>query len=280
MSPRHIAFAFAPTQADEAKGVLIRRSIGGDRMALLDPYLLLDHVTVDLSQGSDEIGFPRHPHRGIETLSYVIKGHVAHRDSLGNEGRVGAGGAQWMTAGNGIYHEEMLAPDSDGGEFIQLWFSPPKALKRTPAGYVGAPGDSIPVVDTVGATVRIVAGSFAGIDGAFGEIATQPTVIDAMLVPETTLDLPAAPGENAFLYVLDGSILVGDKGVSLAHMAVLTDGDGVRVESGPAGARVLFVSAKPLDEPVLQYRSFVMNSPNDIRETLDMIADGTFGQLG
>jgi quercetin 2,3-dioxygenase len=197
MKNRQAGFVFAPTPTDEAPGVTIRRAIGGERMAILDPFLLLDHPTVAAS--SDVVGFPRHPHRGIETLSYVLVGEVGHKDSLGNEGTVGAGGAQWMTAGNGIFHEEMLIPGPDGAEFLQLWFSLPRDQKRIAPAYVGAQANEVPEVVVVGATVRVVAGSFQGVEGPFHGIAVQPTVLDVSLEAGQSLDIPTAAGEAAIL---------------------------------------------------------------------------------
>ena len=276
MSSRKVAFVFPPTVADEAPGVTIRRTIGGERLVLLDPFLLLDHVTIDPAKSGGEVGFPRHPHRGIETLSYVLAGQVAHKDSLGNEGQVGPGGSQWMTAGNGIYHAEGLIPDENGGEFLQLWFNLPQNQKRIPAAYVGAPADTIPVMDTAHYRVRVVAGTFGDATGPFRGIAVNPTVLDVHLNANESITLPSAQGETAFAYVTAGKLLADGKTAVTPELMVFTDGDGLTVLAGETGARFLFVAAKPLNEPVLQYRSLVMNTVEDIRETLDMIENGTF----
>ncbi len=276
MSSRKVAFVFPPTVADEAPGVTIRRTIGGERLVLLDPFLLLDHVTIDPAKSGGEVGFPRHPHRGIETLSYVLAGQVAHKDSLGNEGQVGPGGSQWMTAGNGIYHAEGLIPDDDGGEFLQLWFNLPRSQKRIPAAYVGAPADTIPVVETEIYTVRVVAGTFADATGPFRGIAVAPTVLDVYLSANQSITLPAPAGETAFAYVTAGTLIADGKTAMTPELMAFTDGDDVTVSAGENGARFLFVAATPLNEPVLQYRSLVMNTVEDIRETLQMMEDGTF----
>lgn len=278
MNHRTVAFAFSPTVADEAKGVIIRRSIGGERLALLDPFLLLDHVTVDPAHSGGEIGFPRHPHRGIETLSYVISGEVAHRDSLGNEGRVGAGGTQWMTAGNGIYHEEMLIPGTDGGEFLQLWFNLPRAQKRISAAYVGVIGTDVPTVTGDGFSVRVVAGEFAGTPGAFSGIAVQPTVLYITIQPGQAVTIPTTPGLAALAYVVKGTIAEAPAQDSGPQLVVFTDGSLVTLTAGSEGARLLFAAAPLLNEPVLQYRSLVMNTPEDIQETYEMMASGQFAQ--
>ena len=271
---RTVAFAFAPTQADEAKGVTIRRSIGGERLAILDPFMLLDHASI--APGTETVGFPRHPHRGIETLSYVLRGRVGHKDSMGKEGEVGPGGTQWMTAGNGIYHEEMLLPEADGAEFLQLWFSLPRTQKRIAPGYLGVAGADVPEVNQSGVTIRVVSGQVGEVLGAFTQIATKPTVVDLLLEPNSTLDLPCDPQESGFAYLVSGSIELDGRTLSGTQMAVLTNGDRLQMSAGAEGARVFYVSAKPLNEPIIQYRSFVMNTIEDIHETVAMIEAGTF----
>ena len=274
--PRTIAFMFAPTSVDEAKGVTINRAIGAERMAILDPLILLDHATIPAA--SEVVGFPRHPHRGIETLSYVLAGTVGHKDSRGSEGTVGAGGTQWMTAGNGIFHEEMLAPDADGASMLQLWFSLPADKKRIPPSYMGGPADEVPVVESAGVNVRVVAGSFQGTSGSFTGIAVDPTVLDIRLEPNTSVEIATRRGDATIAYIMEGSIELDDHIGRSVTLVVFTDGDTVTLTSRDKGARVFFVSARPTNEPILQYRSFVMNTPEDIAETLAMIKAGEFGR--
>lgn len=274
MKLRKPGFVFAPTSVDEAEGVTINRVIGGERLAILDPFILLDHARIE--PGSDVVGFPRHPHRGIETLSYVISGEVGHKDSKGNEGTVGPGGSQWMTAGNGIFHEEMLIAGPDGAEFLQLWFSLPRALKRIPAAYLGASSEEIPTEAGRGSTVNVVSGRFRESEGVFKGIAVSPTVLHVELEHAASIDIPVPSGEAAFVYVFRGSVRIDGVSISSPSIAVLTDGDAIEITAGDQGARLLLVSAKPLDEPILQYRSFVMNTVEDIRETVDLIEAGKF----
>ena len=274
-TPRAVAFAFTPTLANEAKGVTIRRSIGGERLAILDPFMLLDHASIAPSENSETVGFPRHPHRGIETLSYVLKGRVGHKDSMGNEGHVGPGGTQWMTAGNGIYHEEMLLPEEDGAEFLQLWFSLPQSQKRIPASYEGVAGENVSQVERNGVTVRIVAGQFEGKAGAFTDIAVQPTILDIQIETSGGLSFATPPNDAAFLYLVSGSVEIEGRPLSGNQMIVLSKGDQLSIKT-EAGARLLYVGAKPLDEPIVQYRSFVMNTVEDIHETIAMMEAGTF----
>ncbi len=268
------AIFYAPTKVEEAKGVTINRVIGGERMAILDPIMLLDHASI--SAESDIVGFPRHPHRGIETVSYVISGEVGHKDSNGNEGIVGPGGTQWMTAGNGIWHEEMMKPGPEGAEMLQLWFSLPRNKKRIPAAYQGGPAEEVPEVTKASAVVRIVAGSFEGTEGIFKGIAVNPTILDITLHDNATLEIPADHGHATFAYVIRGKVTTTRRTVSAPEQIVFGDGDYVSLTAGPQGARVFYVSAKPLHEPIVQYRSFVMNTVDDIKETTDMIHAETF----
>lgn len=275
MSYRSIAFIATPTNAAEADGVEILRSIGSDRMVFLDPILLIDHLTLAASEGAEPIGFPRHPHRGIETLTYVFEGRVQHRDSLGNVSEVGPGGCQWMTAGNAIWHEEMLVPDGNGTEALQLWFSLPADQKRFPASYQAADAPSIPEVNTPGTVVRVVSGDYQGVTGPMSGIAVHPLYLDIQMSAGATLEIPTPTDSLAVLYVVRGAIQVGDQTAEAKHLVVLTPGDSLRVSS-ESGARAAFVCAKPLGEPVVQYRSFVMNQVDEIGETLSAIENGTF----
>lgn len=274
MKQRMPGFVFAPTSVDEAEGVTIKRAIGGERLAILDPFILLDHARIE--PGSDVVGFPRHPHRGIETLSYVIAGEVGHKDSKGNEGKVGPGGSQWMTAGDGIFHEEMLIAGPDGAEFLQLWFSLPREQKRIPAAYIGAPALSIPQLIDKGVAVRVVAGAYGETEGVFRGIAVNPTVLYFEVPSSANLEFESRPGEAAFIYAVRGSFDMSGVRITSPSLAVLTDGDSVSLTSGAEGTQFLFVSSMPLQEPILQYRSFVMNTVEDIRETLDLIESGSF----
>lgn len=276
---RPVAFVFGPVVAHEAKGVTIQRTIGGDRLVLLDPFLLLDHVTIAPESGESEIGFNRHPHRGIETLSYVLRGRVTHKDSIGNEGQVSTGGSQWMTAGNGIWHEEYLAPDETGqGEFIQLWMNLPQAQKRVAPRYVGAEPDAVPTVALAdGATGRVVSGTLGGATGPFVGITTDPLIVEVRIEAGASVSLPTDPSATAFFYVTSGSVRAGEEWATNPKLIVFGSGDSVQLTASESGATGLFVVARPLGEPVMQFRSFVMNTADDIRETLAMIEAGTLG---
>jgi len=283
MNSRAVGIVMEPKEAAEAEGVRIRRTIGGERLVLLDPFLLLDHLTVPASDSASAgVGFPRHPHRGIETLTYVVAGRVHHKDSLGNDSGVTAQGSQWMTAGGGIFHEEYLEPDAAGCEAIQIWFNLPAREKRKPAAYRAAHATDIPeVVLPQGATVRVVAGAFAGQAGPFAGIGAHPTYLDVHLPAGVSVTLPAPAGETAFAYLYRGKATFGEGGAGketdAAHLVIFCDGEGAQVTaSSQEEARLIFVSARALGEPVLQYRSLVMNTIEEMKQALDDLEQGTF----
>ena len=285
MSVRPVGIVMTPVEAKEAQGVTIHRTIGSDKLILLDPFLLLDHMTADAAAGAaQEIGFPLHPHRGIETLTYVWKGRVHHRDSMGNEDSVGPGGSQWMTAGGGLFHSEMMEVGDEGThQGLQIWFNLPAAEKMKPPAYRAARPEEVPEVTLDGgATVRVVAGTVGGVTGPFEGIAVRPTYLDVRL-PEggASVSLPAPPGYSAFAYVVAGRVAFGDEGkkATEAHLAIFGDGDGVTARNdGHDEARFIFVSAKPLGEPVLQYRSLVLSNVDQMKQALDDLENGTFAK--
>lgn len=283
---RPVGIVMDPTQADEAEGVTIRRTVGSERLIYLDPFLLLDHLHVAPADETRSVGFPRHPHRGIETLTVVYAGRVHHRDSLGNDDGIGAGGSQWMTAGGGIFHAEMLEVGPEGNEALQLWFNLPAAEKRKPAAYRAAVAEGVPAVDLPGGgSARVIAGSFEGTAGAFDGIAVRPTVLDVALPAGATVELPAPEGESTVAYLLRGRATFGEGGgakEAKAPQLVIFDeqgGSGVRATTAE-DSHLLFVSARPLREPVLQYRSLVMNTVGEIRQALADIEAGTFAPGG
>ncbi|MEI7577678.1 MAG: pirin family protein [Armatimonadota bacterium] len=263
MPTREIAFVVEPLVAHEAEGVKIRRTIGSERLAILDPFMLLDHLTLE-APTDGRVGFPRHPHRGIETLSYVIDGRVFHKDSLGNEDSVGQDEAQWMTAGRGIWHEEMLEAVDGKVEMLQLWFALPKADKMIAPGY--AAGRQLTVIDEDGTHVRDVSGAFSTITG-------DPYIAQVDL-NESEFACEVQNLATTAFYVFRGSVSVEGREVEAGNLAVLGSGDEVRVIGS---GRLLFISAMPLMEPILQYRSFVMNHPDDIRVVEEDIKSGRFG---
>jgi hypothetical protein len=276
-----------PLVADEAKGVDIRRTVGSERLVLLDPFLLLDHLTIPPAGQGDaasSLGFPRHPHRGIETLTYVLKGRAHHKDSLGNDDVIDTEGSQWMTAGGGIFHQEMFEAGPDGGEALQIWFNLPAAEKMKRPAYYAARVADLPDVTLDGdATARVVAGTLGGATGPFEGIAVKPVYAVVRLPAGATVTLPAPAGETAFAYFFRGRTTVGEgdgaREATAPQLAILGDGDTARITASADGeARFIFVSARPLGEPVLQYRSLVMNTVDQMREAISDLENDTFAK--
>lgn len=282
MATREVGILMDPIEVHEAQGVTIRRTVGSDKLVLLDPVLLLDHMSVPggVSEAGTQIGFPLHPHRGIETLTYVMAGRIQHKDSIGNEDMIGAHEAQFMTAGGGIFHQEMMELSEDGVEGLQLWFNLPAAQKMTPPRYRAARVDEIPVmVLPGGGSLGIVAGEFHGVAGAFNDIAVRPNYFDVHLPPGAGITLPAPLGDTAFAFVYRGTThFSGGVSAPHHHLAIFTDGDGVAATAGDEETRFIYVSATPLREPVLQYRSLVMSSVDEMKQALDDLKNGTFAK--
>ncbi|MCX6372722.1 MAG: pirin family protein [Actinobacteria bacterium] len=287
--PRAVERVIEPTPVIEGAGVRLRRSIATATLDYLDPFLLLDNF--ESSDPDDYLaGFPWHPHRGIETVTYMLAGEVDHRDSIGNSGMIGAGDVQWMTAGGGIMHEEMPRPGADGrmGGF-QLWVNLPAELKMTQPRYQDLGAAQIPEVRRAdGAVIRVVAGEVDGLTGAVTEIHAEPEYLDVSLPPGVSFSQPVPRGHSAFAYAfagegvfgvgcdlgyrgdLDGELLVAPR------MAVFGDGDEVRVEARDQAVRFLLVSGKPLGEPIARYGPFVMNTREELQLALRDLQSDTF----
>lgn len=279
---RIVANLVDPIRVSEGAGVRLRRSIGTRRLDSVDPFLLFDHF------GSDDprdyvAGFPMHPHRGIETVTYMIGGKVAHRDSLGNAGTVGPGDLQWMTAGRGILHEEMPREEAGRLDGFQLWVNLPAKLKMTRPRYQDVPAARIPEVRREGGVrVRVLAGEVDGVRGAVTEIHAEPVYLDVTLPPDATFEHAVPRGHSALAYLFEGEASLGttESGngtrVEATRLVVLGDGDVVGARTAGSPARFLLISGKPLGEPVARHGPFVMNTPEEIRKALQDLADGTF----
>jgi redox-sensitive bicupin YhaK (pirin superfamily) len=272
----------------DGAGVKLRRSLGGQRGLHVDPFLMLDEFYSD--DPNDYIaGFPAHPHRGFETVTYMLDGHMRHEDHLGNRGDLGPGDVQWMTAARGIIHSEMPQQSEGRMRGFQLWVNLPSREKMKPARYRDIPAAEIPrVALPQGGEVRVIAGTLerAGdattgpVNNRDAKLSTDPLYLDVRLPAAAEFSAALALGYNAFLYTYEGSAHVGPAGATepLPHRAagVLSDGDGVRVQAGAEGARFLFLAARPLREPVVQYGPFVMNTRVEIEQAL---ADYRNGRL-
>ena len=275
-----------PTQ--EGAGVHLRRGFGFGNTAETDPFLLFDDFRNDVP--ADYLaGFPWHPHRGIETITYVLAGTVEHGDSLGNQGELGAGDVQWMTAGRGIIHQEMPRGDAAGRMHgFQLWANLPASLKMTAPRYQDVKAADIPVItDDDGTSVRVVCGSFWGQRGPVEGIAAEPVYLDVSVPPGKRRTLPVETTRHAFAYVFAGEGKFGNAsepgpvktdGVAAAnHSLVLFDrGDEVEVQAGGEGMRFLLVSGKPLQEPVAWHGPIVMNTQEELRQAFAELQRGTF----
>ena len=281
----------------EGAGVKLRRAFGFGNTSEYDPFLLFDDFRNE--RPADYLaGFPWHPHRGIETITYVLTGTVEHGDSLGNRGALGAGDVQWMTAGSGIMHQEMPQGDSEGRMHgFQLWANLPSSLKMTRPRYQDIASAHIPeVVEDDGTRVRIVCGEFWGQRGPVDGIAAEPYYLDIWVPPDVRRSFPVDTRRHAFAYVFEGSGAFRD---ASAPFGVLTEksgpvetveremtgnrslvlfdaGDEVTVRAGPEGIRFLLVSGQPLKEPVAWYGPIVMNTEAELRQAVQELREGTF----
>ena len=278
MKTREISRIIEPQPVVEGAGVRLKRSIGGHQLDYLDPFLLLDHFE-SKNPADYQAGFPLHPHRGIETVTYLIAGAVRHRDSAGNAGEIGAGDLQWMSAGRGILHEEMPQVRPEGIAGFQLWVNLPKKQKMSAPRYQNIHANEIPAIERGSdATVRVIAGEVDGVRGPISGIAADPTYLDVALKPGGSFIQPVARGHSAFAYVFGGEARFGaDAKVLVApKLVVWADGDSIEVAAGEKPARFLLVSGAPLNEPVARYGPFVMNTQAEIRQTLQELQQGTF----
>lgn len=263
----------------DGAGVRLRRTLGQSQVARLDPFLMLDEFSSD--DAADYIaGFPSHPHRGFETVTYMLDGHMLHEDHLGNRGDLTPGAVQWMTAGRGIIHSEMPQQKEGRMRGFQLWLNLPARDKMKPASYRDIPAEQIPVVTRPdGAEVKVIAGRLddvAGpINGGESSMATDPLYWDVGLRPRAQVSLPVPATHNAFIYVFEGSQRAGERDVPTHSAAILGDGDRLQAIAGSDGARFLLLAGKPLREPVVQYGPFVMNTREEIEQALADYRDGT-----
>jgi redox-sensitive bicupin YhaK (pirin superfamily) len=280
MTERGVLDVVTPTAASDGAGVRLRRSIATEALDHLDPFFLFDHFGSE-DPGDYVAGFPMHPHRGIETVTYMLDGSVAHKDSLGNSGVIGAGDVQWMTAGSGILHEEMPKVGPRRLDGFQIWVNLPAKLKMTTPRYRDVPAARIPeLARPDGARIRVVAGEVDGVEGAVREIFAGPTYLDVSLPASGSFEQPVPRGHTALLYVFRGEVSVGGPeargpAVPAPRLVVLGDGDVVRVHSA-VPARFLLLSAQPLGEPYARYGPFVMSTREEIMEALADLRAGTF----
>ena len=272
----------------DGAGVKLRRSLGSQRGLQVDPFLMLDEFYSD--DPKDYIaGFPAHPHRGFETVTYMLDGHMRHEDHLGNRGDLKPGDVQWMTAARGIIHSEMPQQSEGRMRGFQLWINLPAKEKMKPAHYRDIPARQIPSVQlSSGASVKVIAGtlqldgqSVSGpVNGPNEPLSTDPLYLDLNLPAGAHIVVPVTRGHNTFLYVYEGEAKVGPapSAQTLPYRAagILSDGDSVRVAGGTRAAQLLLLAARPLKEPVVQYGPFVMNTRQEIEQAVEDYRSGRF----
>lgn len=278
MSNRGIRRVIPAINSSDGAGVRLRRSIGQSSSIRIDPFLMLDAFSSD--NPDDYIaGFPAHPHRGFETVTYMLDGQMLHRDHMGNEGLLRSGGVQWMTAGRGVIHEEMPQQENGLMRGFQLWVNLPASDKMKPAAYQNLePEQIVEASDEHGNCIRLVAGSvpFAGatLTGPVNGISSDPLFVDLQLVPGATLSLPVDSALAGFIYLFEGDARLGETALTRTAATELAEGDQVTLSAGPEGARLLLVAGRPINEPIVQYGPFVMNTSAEIEQALRDYRDG------
>lgn len=276
MADRKVDKLVRAVATSDGAGVRLSRAIANGELDHLDPFLLLDEFRSD--DPNDYIaGFPDHPHRGFETVTYMLAGKMEHGDHAGNRGLLTSGGAQWMTAGRGIIHSE--TPKQDDGLMwgFQLWVNLPAAQKMTAPRYQDIEPSAIPEVKTDGGSIRVVAGTFNGETGPVQGIVTDPTYLDVRLDAAGRFETSVPVDHTAFVYVYEGRGVVGATPVPQKTLAVLSEGATIKAEASDAGFRFLCIAAKPLREPIARYGPFVMNTREEIVQAFEDYRNGNLG---
>jgi len=278
---RNIQAIIPGIATSDGAGVKLRRSLGGQQQVRLDPFLMLDEFSSN--DPNDYVaGFPAHPHRGFETVTYMLEGHMLHEDHLGNQGHLKTGGVQWMTAGRGIIHSEMPQQVSGAMRGFQLWINLPAAEKMKPAGYQDIQVEDIPKVSLPHGFVKVIAGTYEAdgktIAGPIQGISTAPLFLDVYLPANAEFEHRTPKELNAFLYIYEGELEVGGPMRPAPKQAaiVLGDGDLLKIKAGAQGAQCIVLAALPLHEPVVQYGPFVMNTRAEIEQAIDDYQNNRF----
>jgi len=274
MEQRSVIHTVQGQRAIDGAGVHLVRVLSQRDTEQFDPFLMLD--SFDSTHPSDYVeGFPTHPHRGIETITYLISGRIEHEDSLGNQGVIGAGDSQWMTAGSGILHQEMptTSPRMLG---FQLWLNLPAAEKMAQPAYLGIAAQDIPIREEPGVRVHVISGRYADAQGVKPRH-IPATILDVELEAGATVTLPTPPGETAFVFTIEGGAKIGEQSISPKTAALLSDGDAVTLAAPrDAGARVILFSGKPLHEPIAWGGPIVMNTRLELAQAFEQLQLGTF----
>jgi hypothetical protein len=269
--PRRVERLVAGQPTSDGAGVKLVRVLTHALQRRLDPFLMLDAFGSD-SRDDYIGGFPDHPHRGFETVTYMLEGRMRHRDSAGNEGLLVGGAVQWMTAGRGVIHSEMPEQEDGRMEGFQLWLNLPSGNKMCAPWYRDIRPEQIPEVQRPGVKVRVIAGRALGVDGAMQREVTAPTYLDLHLAPGARFDQALPPEHNAFVYVYRGAVSIAGSDVPAQRMAILANtpgSDGTVITAGPEGAKAILVAGQPLNEPIAQYGPFVMNTNEQIYQAVE-----------
>jgi redox-sensitive bicupin YhaK (pirin superfamily) len=275
MSERHIKQVIPALEVSEGAGVTVYRSIGTPARRHLDPFLMLDHFNSD--DPDDYIaGFPDHPHRGFNTFTYMLEGHMRHADSMGNRGDLAAGGAQWMKAGSGVIHSEMPQQQSGLMRGFQLWINLPAAEKMSAPEYHEIAPQAVPEIALDAARVRLLAGTLHERRGPVADGNTQFQFLDVAAVADGEFRYYLPVDHSAFIYLFEGNAQVGAARIEKQQLAVLEKGDSVAIKAGSEGARYLLAAGRPIGEPIVQHGPFVMNTR---QETEQAMADYREGRL-
>ncbi len=279
MTLRTLQQVIPSVPTSDGAGVKLRRSLGSQRGLTVDPFLMLDEFSTD--NPDDYIaGFPAHPHRGFETVTYMLDGHLLHEDHMGNKGDLKSGGAQWMTAGRGIIHSEMPQQTEGRMRGFQLWINLPAAEKMKPAWYRDIEPHEIPQVTLAdGGTAKIIAGTInvAGVrtEGVITGLTTDPLYLDVDLPNGAPFNHYLIENYNAFIYVYEGQLLIGGRALNARSGGVLSPGDQITVMADGGAARFLLLAGKPIKEPVVQYGPFVMNTRDEVEQAVRDYQNGT-----
>jgi len=267
--PRNVERLIAGRPTSDGAGVKLTRVLTQDLQRRLDPFLMLDAFGSD--SADDYIGgFPDHPHRGFETVTYMLAGRMRHRDSAGHEGLLADGGVQWMTAGRGVIHSELPEQTEGRMEGFQLWLNLPARDKMAAPWYRDIQSAELPEWRGQGVTARVIAGESHGVAGAVRREGTEPLYLDLHLDAGAAFEQPLPEGHNAFVYVYRGSLAIGAQPVPVQRMAILGHvGDGVRLAAQADGARAILIAGRPLKEPIVQHGPFVMNTQQEIFQAVE-----------
>ncbi len=273
---REITRVIPGVLTSDGAGVRLRRSLGGQDRQRLDPFLMLDEFSSN--DPNDYVaGFPPHPHRGFETVTYMLEGHMLHQDHLGNRGHLKTGGVQWMTAGRGIIHSEMPQQESGAMRGFQLWINLPAREKMKPAGYQDIQDDAIPRTNLLGGgLLKVIAGEYRDsrgeiIRGPIHGLSTEPLFFDIHLEPQQSFTYSLPTTHNAFIYVYEGALKVGSAPQAAPKQSalILGEGDQFSIVATEQGAKAIVLAAKPLHEPIVQHGPFVMNTREEIEQAID-----------